>query len=340
MSDSQNQGNGIPWTSFLQPAVSLGLGAANYITGLITHETDKSWQEQQATTAFERQQQLLREQREYDSPLAQMRRLIDAGLNPNLAYGDLSGTGSSATAPQAAAISPANARLSADMSDLNEARLVNAQIERMQVQNANDTDMTKGQIIRWAAENNVSEQTAQKLYNDSQRILADTDRIRAEIPNIQKQFELLDEQQQELAFRNAFTKATQGLKISAENAQNQAITETAVALATAKLLNIKSETALNWARQARAKADTDLKHAQIKLTHAEIQVAAKQADLLVSQMNLNNANIKLTMQNLKQLAFYNKVVVPAPGDDSFIQNAFGAMHIMSQMFSGLVSLHN
>lgn len=49
----------------------------------------RDWQDQAATTAYNRQRELIADQRLYDSPAAQMQRFVEAGLNPDLIYGQL-----------------------------------------------------------------------------------------------------------------------------------------------------------------------------------------------------------------------------------------------------------
>lgn len=61
----------------------------------------RSWQDTAATTAYERQRELIASQRLYDSPAAQMQRFVEAGLNPDLIYGQLN-PGSMANNPDMA----------------------------------------------------------------------------------------------------------------------------------------------------------------------------------------------------------------------------------------------
>lgn len=69
------------------------------------NEQNLAFAREQATTAFERQNQLLDKQNAYNDPKAQMQRYVDAGLNPNLIYGT---PNLSAAVPSVATGSPGN----------------------------------------------------------------------------------------------------------------------------------------------------------------------------------------------------------------------------------------
>lgn len=57
------------------------------------------WQREENERAFQRNLQMWNQQNAYNSPAAQMQRLEDAGLNPNLAYGNLA-SGQAGSPPQ------------------------------------------------------------------------------------------------------------------------------------------------------------------------------------------------------------------------------------------------
>lgn len=75
--------------------VSLGLGSVAGALASMWNVNQQNKMNQQnldfsresATTAFERQKELMNMQNEYNDPAAQMQRYVDAGLNPNLVYG-------------------------------------------------------------------------------------------------------------------------------------------------------------------------------------------------------------------------------------------------------------
>lgn len=79
----------------------------------------------------------------YNSPQAQMQRYIDAGLNPNLLYGDV-GSGLGAAAPSVpqgetpSGVAP-NVSFGADLSQYMQGRLLDAQIENLKSKTENQT---------------------------------------------------------------------------------------------------------------------------------------------------------------------------------------------------------
>lgn len=74
------------------PVVSAGIsagagilgGIANIGSTLLANRANRKL----AEYSYEQQRQMIREQNEYNSPKAQMARYMEAGLNPNLIYGD------------------------------------------------------------------------------------------------------------------------------------------------------------------------------------------------------------------------------------------------------------
>lgn len=68
--------------------IGAGAGAlstgGNIISTLLANKANRSL----AEYSYEQQKQMIREQNEYNSPKSQMERYLEAGLNPNLIYGD------------------------------------------------------------------------------------------------------------------------------------------------------------------------------------------------------------------------------------------------------------
>ena len=153
------------------------------------NEKNREWTEEQNDLAYHRQLDMIDDQRNYDSPKNQMSRLMQAGLNPNLIYGQ-GGTMSPMQAQQApnasgkyAGVAPQIDPLSASQAALNF-----AEIDRLATQNLNDTNMTQGQLKRWEKQNNVDSETALKIKNESSKILEET-------RNLGKQWILMDKEE-------------------------------------------------------------------------------------------------------------------------------------------------
>lgn len=132
---------GVPIVSGAGSLLNSGL---NWLSNWFIGRQNQQFAENQATTAFERQQQLIREQREYDNPLSQMQRLIDAGLNPNLIYSDLGDGMPAASAPQGAVPEIRSPNLDAGVNAALQQRLVNAQIKEIE----SKTDLTYAEARR------------------------------------------------------------------------------------------------------------------------------------------------------------------------------------------------
>jgi len=67
---------------------SAGGGILNFIGGLITNKKNRQFAKEQADTAWKRELEQWHRANQYNSPAEKMARLKEAGLNPNLAYGN------------------------------------------------------------------------------------------------------------------------------------------------------------------------------------------------------------------------------------------------------------
>lgn len=100
--------------------------ASLYNQRVINEENDRRYEKsvrdnrRNADVAFRRQQALQKEAEDYNSYQNKVRMLRQAGLNPALAYGDLSSSVSAGSADQAAPGSPIPAQASADFSGMQQ----------------------------------------------------------------------------------------------------------------------------------------------------------------------------------------------------------------------------
>ena len=86
-----------------QAASSAGTNATNYQL----YKKQRADNREDATTAYNRQIEMWNMNNAYNDPSAQMERLRQAGLNPNLVYGNGATTTASApSAPQASSATP------------------------------------------------------------------------------------------------------------------------------------------------------------------------------------------------------------------------------------------
>lgn len=143
--------------------------ASLYNQRVINEENDRRYEKsvrdnrRNADVAFRRQQALQKEAEDYNSYQNKVRMLRQAGLNPALAYGDLSSSVSAGSADQAAPGSPIPAQASADFSGMQQIpQAINTMYDTQQKAITNkylDTKNTQ-EIFRMIAE--------------TQKMLADT----------------------------------------------------------------------------------------------------------------------------------------------------------------------
>lgn len=72
------------------PAASVAGSIINYFSQKRENRLNREFAAQQNDLAYQRQLEMIENQRAYDTPKAQMQRLLEAGLNPNLMYDSVS----------------------------------------------------------------------------------------------------------------------------------------------------------------------------------------------------------------------------------------------------------
>lgn len=118
----------------LSAGANVAGSAGNFLSQLFFGQRSEDWAREDAQMAFDRQRQLLDEQRFYESPAEQMKRYVEAGLNPSLIYGQPQGSISPPSVPQAhTASTPGSIPFTSGMLDpLLDARLKKAQIDQLE----------------------------------------------------------------------------------------------------------------------------------------------------------------------------------------------------------------
>lgn len=280
--------------SGIQAAADVGTG----IFGYLSAEQTRNFNRDEAQKARDWSYQMWLKQNEYDSPSAKMQRLVAAGLNPNLAYGSLDAMGNpvgNSEQAHSSAMAPVP-HLSAP--DLLQAKLAEAQINRMNTQNDNDTKMTDAQIERFSHLNDLSVVEVKRCAEEIELCKSRNQEVLQGIENMKQQWALLDEQKKQAAYQTAFIAATQELKIAATNEENRAIAETAVSLAVAQVLNIKADTAMKWSQTALNKQYGRESETRMQLNNAQMKVAEQQARLIASQINSENLRTESIMYQM------------------------------------------
>lgn len=124
---------------------------------LLNNWQNRKFAREQATTAYNRQVALWQMENEYNSPANQMQRFIDAGLNPNLAYGQLQNGLGAPSVPQG------NAANQSDPQLLLQNQLIDAQIKSLDAKTANETAKTDQDIRESLSRMGVNDANAQYL---------------------------------------------------------------------------------------------------------------------------------------------------------------------------------
>lgn len=131
----------------LPAIIGAGVGALGQVaSGLIGQRKNYKYQKKLATHAFNQNVQMWNMQNEYNSPAAQMQRLKDAGLNPNMIYGQ-SAAGATGNAGSMPTYQKPNANMSYNpvsvlpemISRYQDFELKQAQIDNVKAKNQNQT---------------------------------------------------------------------------------------------------------------------------------------------------------------------------------------------------------
>lgn len=175
--------------------LALGADLANVGLTALNNYGNRQFAREQATTAYNRQLALLENQRAYDSPAAQMDRFVKAGLNPNLIYGQLGNGLNAPTAPQGFAANNNDPQL------ILQNRMMEKQIERMDIQNSNEIKKT---------EQDVKESLSRMGANDANAayLAGLTTTIPVSIHQMEQQINLMSKQSIEISWNNAIKSAT------------------------------------------------------------------------------------------------------------------------------------
>lgn len=176
MSDNLNK--------FLSGVQSLSAPISSAVNAVFTgiqNHFNRRWTEQQNDLAYQRQRTLIDEQRNYDSPLSQMQRLMAAGLNPNLIYDQVDASALQAQNAPNAAGSFAGVAPQIDPLSMSQAALNYAQVDRLNTQNNLDTQITDATIKKFAVENNLTEKQARLVYQQTENAKVELSKIKKEI---------------------------------------------------------------------------------------------------------------------------------------------------------------
>lgn len=286
--------------------------------------TNKLNEEQQkradaaATTAYERQRALIDEQRNYDSASSQMQRMKQAGLNPNLVYGDISSGQAAATAPQASSSPTSQFQLQDNWANISDNFVSMAQgianlsqIEsNVKNQDANTKlveSKTEGQDIsnKYAPEQNESDIANKKANTEltkeqKEKVTKDTEKLTYEIEH------LLPHQQAKII--------EEVKKIKSECEQTQQLTPSMVAEYSARIKSLLANAHLSR-RQAELLNKQidwfDLKASnEIDLTHAQMDKLGQDTRLVRMENDLKGDIIEALYREFDKGLIKNNIGIP------------------------------
>lgn len=161
---------------------SIGADVLNLGLSLYNNQKNRQFAEQQATTAYNRQLSLWNMQNEYNTPANQVSRIVQAGLNPNLAYGQLQTAGLTApSVAQGAAYNQNDPQLR-----LNN-MLAAKQVERLDTENKIDTQRVEQDIKESLSRIGVNDVNADYLAGLTSTIPLSIAQMEASIENMSYQ---------------------------------------------------------------------------------------------------------------------------------------------------------
>lgn len=208
----------------LAPALISAGGAL--ASGLINHFSNKSL----SNNAFRQNVQMWREQNAYNSPLAQVVRLREAGLNPALAYGASGAvTGNADQAPsldyggvmQQPLINPDFAFQAQEALNLRSTRdLQDSQVQKNVAETIESLNrgVLSGAKTKYAEDYAVEELRSMKLNND--KVYQETEATKETIDNLIATRNLTKEQISALMYANEFADRTMEYRIESTQLQN------------------------------------------------------------------------------------------------------------------------
>lgn len=292
-------------------------GSAGVQTGgsAISSIINRNWNARQAEKQRDWTLEMWNRENEYNTPSAQVQRLIDAGLNPNLAYGQLSmspiGAGAGAEASSSAM---------ADWSSFGDLGLRMAQIQNLNAQThktEKSTELTAAQIVTEMERSGLVRAEAEKLAAEIPQVTAEVNRLNASVRLMQQQImtERVNRKmmQQQYKFESDTYDARVGsirAKFRCDDAEANFINRTL--LASINLANANAHAAHGAAYRSYTGANTDVALAcyylsNVRYVHSQTDMVNLQKDVYAKYgEQLQSAEIQRILtdcNNLRQQTF-------------------------------------
>lgn len=247
------------------------------------NERNRQFNSEQAKLAYDRQIAFWKMQQDYNTPAALMRRYKDAGLNPDLVYGQISPTNPSASSPVASSSGSvgsdlSNKRTLGDIASMAlQMQREKAEIDNIKADTANKNANTAGTLTYnqfqekllqgqidlnnmnlmlgdWTAKLNDAEQ--KRLFQETKNLeksydvlSAEIDKLRASVANIDADTALkkLEAHFATPRFKAEMEEVASRINKNYADANLSAAQASEITqLLTYKMLNLESQTASNW----------------------------------------------------------------------------------------------
>lgn len=262
--------------SIVPPVVSLEGNVLNSIMQARENRLNREWAERQNDLSWQRQRQLIDEQRAYDTPKAQMQRLMEAGLNPNLIYDDLGGNMQAMNAPNAAGTYQGTAP-QVDPLALSQAMLNLSQARKNNSDSDNNTKLTAAKIEEIYGNTKPSQANIDYLLASAEASRANASYILKGIDKLSSEIAKLDEEKKEIVLRNLFNERTFETNVKRLEAQFEIDRVTSENIQR----TIDATIAEMLASASNSRAQAALAYSQKKLNEKELLVK----DALISYYN-------------------------------------------------------
>lgn len=320
-------------------------GSAGVQTGgsSISSIINRKWNAQQAQKQRDWTLEMWNRENEYNTPSAQVQRLIDAGLNPNLAYGQIDMSSISAGAG-----AEASSSAMADWSSVGDLGLRIAQIQNLDAQTRKtekSTELTQQQIATEMERAGLVHEEARKVAAEIPQVTAEVDRINESVNLIRQQ--IMTERVNRLMMRQQyrFEKETFDSRVGSIKAQFRCDDAEAnlinrTLLASIGLANANAHAAHGAAYRSYTGANTDIALAcyylsNVGYVHSQTDMLNLQKDIYSKYgESLQTAQIKQILSSCNQLrqqtfsGYINSFLEPARLMHGYQSNAINAVRTL------------
>lgn len=230
---------------------ALAMNQANLEAQQRENRLNRQFNASEAEKSFSRQTQMLKYIQDYNSPVSQMQRLREAGLNPNLAYGQLqdampSGASSAPSASYSNGISPSNAFHAPDYSvslaaqnsafsqrtQKAEASILESDASFRDAMNSNNLTLSNLSITGLQFDNDIKQETISNIRSQTAKLDEELNLLKAEVDETMARIANLNEDFIAKRLNNLFTSRTFEDAVAKFSAEAHISVETAKNIAT------------------------------------------------------------------------------------------------------------